>query len=61
MAHAEGFFAAKYADVLHGGIQAFYSDGSDHVQMSAFECFRNPEPSFRPSPIPESIRGFQGC
>lgn len=41
--HAEGFFAATEADVRHGGNQAFYSGGSDHVQMPVFECFRSPE------------------
>lgn len=41
--HAEGFFAATGADVRHGGTHAFYSGGSDHVQMPVFECFRSPE------------------
>jgi antirestriction protein ArdC len=40
---AEGFFAATGADIRHGGNQAYYSGGSDHVQMPVFECFRSPE------------------
>jgi len=41
--HAEGFFTATGADIRHGGNRAYYSGGSDHVQMPAFECFRSPE------------------
>ena len=41
--HAEGFFANTGADVRHGGNRAFYSGGSDHVQMPYFETFRSPE------------------
>jgi antirestriction protein ArdC len=41
--HAEGFFAASGADIRHGGNRAFYSGGSDHVQMPMFEAFRSPE------------------
>ncbi|WP_338720747.1 zincin-like metallopeptidase domain-containing protein [Devosia sp. XK-2] len=41
--HAESFFAATGADIRHGGSRAFYSGGSDHVQMPPFECFRSPE------------------
>jgi Antirestriction protein len=41
--HAESFFAATGADIRHGGGRAFYSGGSDHVQMPPFECFRSPE------------------
>lgn len=41
--HAEGFFAATGADLRHGGNRAYYSGGSDHVQMPVFECFRSPE------------------
>jgi len=40
---AERFFAATGADVRHGGNRAYYSGGSDHVQMPVFECFRSPE------------------
>lgn len=41
--HAERFFAATGADIRHGGNQAYYSGGSDHVQMPVFECFQSPE------------------
>lgn len=41
--HAEAFFASTGADVRHGGNRAFYSGGSDNVQMPAFESFRSPE------------------
>ena len=41
--HAEAFFAASGADVRSGGNRAFYSGGSDHVQMPPFECFHTPE------------------
>lgn len=40
---ADKFFAATGADIRHGGNQAYYSGGSDHVQMPAFEAFRSPE------------------
>ena len=43
IAHADLFFAATGADILHGGNSAHYSLGSDHVQMPAFESFRSPE------------------
>ncbi|WP_068240746.1 ArdC family protein, partial [Tritonibacter horizontis] len=43
IAHADAFFAATGADLRHGGNRAFYSGGSDHVQMPAFESFRSPE------------------
>ncbi|EEB83859.1 ArdC family protein [Roseobacter sp. GAI101] len=43
IAHADAFFAATNADLRHGGNRAFYSGGSDHVQMPAFESFRSPE------------------
>ena len=43
IAHADAFFAATGADVRHGGNRAFYSNGSDHVQMPVFECFSSPE------------------
>lgn len=43
IAHADAFFAATGADVRHGGNRAYYSGGSDHVQMPPFECFRSPE------------------
>lgn len=41
--HAESFFAATGADIRHGGDRAYYSGGSDHVQMPPFECFQSPE------------------
>jgi antirestriction protein ArdC len=41
--HAEEFFTATRADIRHGGNRAFYSGGSDHVQMPPFECFNSPE------------------
>jgi len=41
--HAEAFFTATGADIRHGGNRAYYSGGSDHVQMPVFECFRSPE------------------
>jgi antirestriction protein ArdC len=43
IAHAESFFAATGADIRHGGNSAHYSGGTDHVQMPAFEAFREPE------------------
>ena len=41
--HAEAFFAATSADIRHGGNQAYYAVGSDHVQMPPFEAFRDAE------------------
>lgn len=41
--HAGAFFAATRADIRHGGNQAYYSGGTDHVQMPVFECFCSPE------------------
>ena len=41
--HAEEFFAATGADIRSGGNRAYYSGGSDHVQMPHFESFRSPE------------------
>lgn len=40
---AEAFFAGLGADIRHGGDQAFYAQASDHVQMPAFESFREAE------------------
>ena len=40
---AEQFFAATNADIRHGGSRAFYSPGSDHVQMPPFESFETRE------------------
>lgn len=39
--HAERFFTALGADIRHGGNQAYYAAGSDHVQMPPFETFRD--------------------
>ena len=46
--HAEGLFAATGADIRHGGNQAYYSGGSDHVQMPHFEASAAPKPTMRP-------------
>ncbi|MBO0906294.1 ArdC family protein [Jiella sonneratiae] len=43
IAHAEAFVAATGADIRHGGNQAYYAGGSDHVQMPSFACFRDAE------------------
>ena len=40
---AEAFFAALGADIRHGGGEAYYAIGSDHVQMPPFEAFRDAE------------------
>ena len=34
-------------DIRHGGNQAYYSGGTDHVQMPVFESFRSPEALLR--------------
>jgi len=41
IAHAEAFFQALQAEVRHGGNQAFYAPGSDHIQMPPFGAFRD--------------------
>ena len=41
--HADAFFAKLGADIRHGGKQAYYSCGTNHVQMPVFECFRSAE------------------
>lgn len=43
VANADAFFAATGAEIRHGGNQAYYAGGSDHVQMPPFECFRDAE------------------
>lgn len=43
IAHADAFFAATGAVVRHGGDQAYYAMGPDHVQVPPFECFEDPE------------------
>ena len=40
---ADVFFANTGADLRHGGNQAYYAEGSDHVQMPPFEAFRDAE------------------
>jgi antirestriction protein ArdC len=41
IAHADQFFRNTGAVIRHGGSQAYYSPVSDHIQMPAFECFRD--------------------
>lgn len=41
LAHAEAFFAATGARIVHGGAQAYYAHGSDHIQMPPFEAFHD--------------------
>lgn len=43
IAHVDAFFAATRADIRTGGNMAYYSAGTDHVQMPPFECFRDAE------------------
>jgi antirestriction protein ArdC len=43
IARAESFFAASGAAIRHGGNQACYAIGSDHVQLPPFESFRDAE------------------
>jgi antirestriction protein ArdC len=43
IARADAFFAATGAAIRHGGNQAYYAIGSDHVQMPPLEAFRDPE------------------
>ncbi|HEX5262657.1 MAG TPA: zincin-like metallopeptidase domain-containing protein [Phenylobacterium sp.] len=40
---AETFFAKTGAVIRHGGAEAYFAFGSDHVQMPPFECFDDPE------------------
>jgi antirestriction protein ArdC len=40
IAHAASFFGAIGADLRHGGNQAFYAPGTDHIQMPPFPAFR---------------------
>lgn len=39
--HADAFFRNTGALVRHGGNQAFYSPVTDHIQMPAFESFKD--------------------
>ena len=41
--HAEKFFANTGAAVRYGGNRAYYAVESDHIQMPAFEAFRDAE------------------
>lgn len=43
IARADAFFTATGATIRHGGNQAYYAIGSDHVQMPPLEAFRDPE------------------
>ena len=43
IASADAFFSATGSFVRHGGNQAFYAPGSDHIQMPPIESFRNVE------------------
>lgn len=43
IAHAEAFFAASRADILHGGLRAYYNPPSDNVQMPPIGAFINAE------------------
>ena len=43
VAHADTFFAATRADTRHGGTQAYYAIGTDHIQMPPFETFHDAE------------------
>jgi antirestriction protein ArdC len=40
---ADQFFANTGADIRHGGNQAYYAPGPDHVQMPPFVSFRDAE------------------
>jgi antirestriction protein ArdC len=40
IAQADAFFSSVGATVRHGGNQAFYSPASDHIQMPAFQAFK---------------------
>ena len=39
--HADRFFANTGAVIRHGGVQAYYSPASDHIQMPPFQTFRD--------------------
>lgn len=39
--HADGFFRNTGAVIRHGGDKAFYSPGTDHIQMPPFKSFRD--------------------
>ncbi|MBY5760216.1 DUF1738 domain-containing protein [Rhizobium leguminosarum] len=41
IAHADRFFNNTGAVIRHGGARAYYSSGTDHIQMPPFETFRD--------------------
>jgi len=41
IAHADAFFTRIGATVHHGGNQAYYATGTDHIQMPPFPAFRD--------------------
>src|SRR5689334_18926999 len=41
--HAEQFVSGTGATIRHGGNQAFYAPGPDHIQLPPFEAFRDAE------------------
>ena len=43
IACADAFFANTGADIRHGGNQAYYAAGADHVQMPPFVSFKDAE------------------
>ncbi|MCC8978889.1 ArdC family protein [Bradyrhizobium acaciae] len=43
IARAETYFASLGADIRHGGADAYYAIGSDHIQMPPFEAFEDAE------------------
>ena len=38
---AESFFSALNADIRHGGVRAYYSPSTNHIQMPCFEIFKD--------------------
>jgi len=40
---AEAYFAALGANIRHGGNEAYYAIGPDHIQMPPFEAFQDAE------------------
>jgi len=51
IAWADAFFAAIRADIRNGGGRAYYSVSTDHVQIPAFETFRDAEATTPPLPM----------
>ena len=50
----ETFFAALPADVRHGGNQAYYAIGSDHIQLPPIQAFESVETYY-------ATRGHETC